>query len=263
MLRFSLLIVTISFVWLSGVTLGFAEHIITVVKAAANTTKGSPQKFEIDAASSVNNAKTGLIDLNLANRDQLMTLPGIGGNEADKIIEGRPYYMKTELIKKNIITSEKFYDIVEKITIDLQALDRLTEKQKKAAEEQQKKAFLVKMKTDARTVKTSSGLAYKDLQKGNGTSAASGMTVKVHYTGWLKDGTKFDSSLDRNEPFSFVLGKGEVILGWDQGVQSMKVGGKRRLIIPPKLGYGKNGAGNKIPPNAMLIFDIELLDVEK
>jgi len=263
MLRFALLVVTMSFVFLTAVTLGFAENTIAEGIAAANTAKGAPQRSGNDSAATLNNAEAGLIDLNLANRVQLMTLPGIGGDEADKIIEGRPYYMKTELIKKNIITTEKFYGIVEKITIDLQALDRLTEKQKKTTKEQQKRSFMEKMKTKAKTVRTSSGLAYQDLQVGTGSSAASGMSVKVHYTGWLKDGTKFDSSLDRNEPFSFVMGKGEVIRGWDEGIRSMKVGGKRRLIIPPKLGYGKEGAGDKIPPNATLIFDVELLSVEK
>jgi FKBP-type peptidyl-prolyl cis-trans isomerase len=260
MLRFTLLIITITLIPLTGASSCFAEQIVAERKSAANTTNNSLQRPGSNPVSSVN---AGLIDLNLANRVQLMTLPGIGENEADKIIEGRPYFMKTELIKKNIITSEKFYDIVEKITIDLQGLDRLGEKQKLATKEQKKKSFLAQMKTKAKTVKTSSGLAYQDLLQGTGVSAVSGMTVKVHYTGWLKDGTKFDSSLDRNEPFSFVLGKGEVIRGWDEGVQSMKVGGKRRLIIPPKLGYGKDGAGNTIPPNATLIFDIQLLDVKK
>ena len=101
-----------------------------------------------------------------------------------------------------------------------------------------------------------------DLKKGAGAEAKAGMTVSVHYTGWLIDGTKFDSSVDRGQPFSFHLGKGEVIKGWDQGVEKMKVGGKRRLEIPPDMGYGPNGAPPVIPPNATLVFEVELLDVK-
>ena len=109
---------------------------------------------------------------------------------------------------------------------------------------------------------TASGLKYKDLVIGNGQEAKAGNIVQVHYTGWLTDNTKFDSSLDRGQPFEFTLGAGRVIKGWDEGVAGMKVGGKRRLVIPPELGYGVRGAGNVIPPNAMLIFDVELLGVK-
>lgn len=115
----------------------------------------------------------------------------------------------------------------------------------------------------ANTVKTPSGLSYVDLVPGTGPSPTVGKPVKVHYTGWLENGTKFDSSVDRGEPFVFGIGAGQVIPGWDEGVMSMKVGGKRKLTIPPQLGYGAAGAGGVIPPNATLIFEIELLDVAK
>ena len=108
---------------------------------------------------------------------------------------------------------------------------------------------------------TASGLTYQDLAEGSGAEATKGAQVSVHYTGWLMDGTKFDSSKDRNEPFDFPLGAGHVINGWDEGVAGMKVGGKRKLTIPPSLGYGARGAGGVIPPNATLQFEVELLGV--
>jgi len=115
----------------------------------------------------------------------------------------------------------------------------------------------------AKTVTTASGLKYVDVKVGSGASPVKGKQVKVHYTGTLENGKKFDSSVDRNEPFTFVIGVGQVIAGWDEGVMGMKVGGKRKLIIPSKLGYGAAGAGGDIPPNATLLFDVELLDVAK
>ena len=112
---------------------------------------------------------------------------------------------------------------------------------------------------------TPSGLQYRDHETGSGDEAVNGATVEVHYTGWLYEngtrGGKFDSSHDRNEPFRFVLGGGQVIKGWDEGVLGMQVGGTRELIIPPALGYGARGAGGAIPPNATLNFEVELLDV--
>ena len=108
---------------------------------------------------------------------------------------------------------------------------------------------------------TPSGLQYVDLQKGTGREAHAGETAFVHYTGWLTDGTQFDSSKDRGEPFAFRLGAGQVIKGWDEGVEGMHIGGVRKLTIPPQLGYGARGAGNVIPPQATLIFEVELLDL--
>ena len=114
-------------------------------------------------------------------------------------------------------------------------------------------------------MKTNSGLVIDELALGTGDPAASGRKVSVHYTGWLFDngvkGTKFDSSKDRGDPFIFPLGQGHVIKGWDEGVAGMKVGGRRQLTIPPELGYGSRGAGGAIPPNATLIFEVELLKV--
>jgi peptidylprolyl isomerase len=116
------------------------------------------------------------------------------------------------------------------------------------------------------TVTTSTGLQYIEVVVGEGAEAVGGEKAVVHYTGWLynagEKGKKFDSSVDRGEPFKFPLGAGRVIAGWDQGVKGMKIGGKRTLIIPPALGYGARGAGGVIPPNAKLMFDVELLGLE-
>ena len=111
------------------------------------------------------------------------------------------------------------------------------------------------------SIRAASGLVIEDLVVGNGEAANAGQGVSVHYTGWLQNGTQFDSSKDRGEAFVFALGRGEVIRGWDEGVSGMKVGGKRKLTIPPELGYGARGAGGVIPPNATLLFEVELLAV--
>ena len=120
--------------------------------------------------------------------------------------------------------------------------------------------------TERKPVTTASGLQIIDTQVGTGASPQTGQTCVMHYTGWLYEngakGKKFDSSLDRGQPFEFPIGRGSVIAGWDEGVASMKVGGKRTLIIPAKLGYGERGAGGAIPPNATLIFEVELLGVK-
>jgi peptidylprolyl isomerase len=119
---------------------------------------------------------------------------------------------------------------------------------------------------EAKAVTSATGLKYIDTKVGTGASPLPGRTCVMHYTGWLYQngtkGKKFDSSLDRGQPFSFTIGAGEVIPGWDEGVASMKVGGKRTLVIPPSLGYGARGAGGVIPPNATLLFEVELLDVK-
>ena len=115
--------------------------------------------------------------------------------------------------------------------------------------------------SDGPMTTTASGLQYRDDAVGSGQEAKAGDHVVVHYTGMLTDGRKFDSSRDRDEPFEFPLGAGNVIRGWDEGVAGMKPGGKRRLVIPPQLGYGARGAGNVIPPNATLVFDVELVRI--
>lgn len=118
-------------------------------------------------------------------------------------------------------------------------------------------------KVDEKKYKTTAtGLKYAVLKPGNGAEAKNGQTVAVHYTGWLKDGTKFDSSRDRGEPIRFPLGTGGVIPGWDEGIKGMKVGEQRQLVIPPKLGYGEGGSPPVIPPNATLVFDVELVETQ-
>ena len=115
--------------------------------------------------------------------------------------------------------------------------------------------------SEAKTTTTPSGLKYEDVKQGTGETATAGKMVSVHYTGWLTDGKKFDSSKDRGQAFEFPLGGGRVIKGWDEGVQGMKVGGVRKLTIPASLGYGSRGAGGVIPPDATLVFEVELLGV--
>lgn len=141
-----------------------------------------------------------------------------------------------------------------------------SEEKEAKPEEQKQQDVTEQEETALDTITTESGLMYIELEAGEGAEAQAGMTVAMHYTGWLKTeegekGTKFDSSRDRNQPFQFKLGAGMVIKGWDEGIAGMKEGGQRRLIIPSALGYGARGAGNVIPPNADLIFDVEFLNV--
>ena len=139
--------------------------------------------------------------------------------------------------------------------------DRLTQNQPQIAQVTEKPTSNIMSDDDNKAVTTASGLKYVVLNEGTGAAPKTGQTVVVHYTGTLEDGTKFDSSRDRGQPFSFKLGVGQVIKGWDEGLSTMKVGDRRQLTIPPELGYGARGAGGTIPPNATLIFDVELLKI--
>ncbi|GFO70433.1 hypothetical protein GMLC_40120 [Geomonas limicola] len=200
----------------------------------------------------------GLVDWNLASKEQLMTLPGFDERLAQKVIDGRPYASKSQIIKKDVIPSDLFYKVMDRTTIDLKAFaDSLKAKERSSFQEE-----TAKIPASVKKIKTRSGLIYQDLVVGTGRTVLKDHKVRVDYTGWLKDGTKFDSSVDRGKPIVFAVGRGDVIRGWDEGILTMKVGGKRRLTIPPALGYGKKGSGERIPPDATLIFDIELLDVE-
>ncbi|MGD9898098.1 MAG: FKBP-type peptidyl-prolyl cis-trans isomerase [Calditrichaceae bacterium] len=135
-------------------------------------------------------------------------------------------------------------------------------KEEQSLKSEIKKETIMPISIPDDAVTTSSGLKYVEIKEGDGAQPQKGNTVVVHYTGWLLDGKKFDSSVDRNQKFEFVYGVGQVIRGWDEGLSTMKVGGKRKLFIPADLGYGSRGAGGVIPPNATLVFDVELFDIK-
>ena len=148
------------------------------------------------------------------------------------------------------------------LAVGVSAQDAEKKKTKKDAKDA-KVTTTDKAKKEIKTVTTPSGLKYEELVAGAGPQPKTGDIVKVHYTGWLTNGKKFDSSVDRGQPFEFHVGRGEVIKGWDEGVGSMKVGSKRKLTIPPDLGYGSQNVGNGlIPPNSTLVFEVELLGIK-
>ncbi len=164
-------------------------------------------------------------------------------------------------MKKNTLTAAALGLALVAATLSLSAQEKAAPK---AAEKKAEKPAADKK--ESKLTKTPSGLEYEDVKVGTGAEPKSGQTCSVHYTGWLwvngAKGTKFDSSVDRGQPFQFPVGQGRVIRGWDEGVLTMKIGGKRNLVIPPGLGYGAQGAGGVIPPNATLFFEVELLGVK-
>ena len=166
---------------------------------------------------------------------------------------GRPYY---ELEMTDVVTKAQYQQ-------EQTAKEQKANAEKETAKKEEPAKIQNYLKANKITVApTASGLYYVEVKKGTGVQATAGKTVSVHYTGTLINGTKFDSSVDRKKPFEFVLGQGQVIPGWDEGIAMMKKGGKAKLIIPSKLAYGENGSAPVIPPSAPLVFDVELLDVK-
>lgn len=170
--------------------------------------------------------------------------------------------MKNHNIYKNILILTLFFASTLVLADEAATEEKAAAKPEKTAVKADKPAKAEKAAKGGKVRTLEGGLKVEDVKVGKGAEAVPGKTVKVHYTGTLTDGKKFDSSVDRKEPFSFDLGRGMVIKGWDEGVKGMKVGGKRKLTIPPEMGYGAQGAGGVIPPNATLLFDVELLDVK-
>lgn len=158
-----------------------------------------------------------------------------------------------DAIADNAVTSAPTAIVAEAPAADTSATDEVTSDSETAEDA---------TVTEENIITTESGLQYVDIVEGDGATPQPGQTVMVHYTGTLENGLKFDSSVDRGQPFSFKIGVGQVIQGWDEGVGTMQVGGKRKLIIPSELGYGARGAGGVIPPNATLLFDVELLRIQ-
>ena len=248
MKKLAVITLVVSLAWAAGAVQGLAAQ--SKPEAAKPTAKA---------------AKSNIVDLNLSSREQLLTLPGVGQDEAKKIIAGRPYRTKTQLVTNQIISSDLFYGIVDRVDIDWDAYVKDLEAKKKVEEARQKKEdlkeFRAKMREHFKKVKTKSGLAYQDVTVGTGNEPQKGDYVTVDYTAWLSNGTKVDTSIGK-QPFRFVFGNKAVIDGWDEGLKSMKVGGTRRLYVPAKLAYGKEGFEKKIPPNAPMIFELHLLKIE-
>ena len=189
-----------------------------------------------------------LVSSVMSSNKQEAIVSDISPNQTEVAITNPEEANPSEVIPSEVIPSEE--NSSEEIPTDE---DKPIETNNKAEKEN---------KDMGDSVTTASGLKYIDIEEGNGETPNVGQTVVVHYTGTLEDGTKFDSSRDRNSPFSFKIGIGQVIKGWDEGVGTMKPGSRRQLIIPPELGYGQRGAGGVIPPNATLIFDVELLEIK-
>jgi FKBP-type peptidyl-prolyl cis-trans isomerase len=200
---------------------------------------------------------SALCDLNLVLSNWLSQIP--------------QFFKYKGLIVKSILLSVGFVLVCALVLVlaqvgssqkDTAIASRLTDPPAIATLTENNTPIASKTMSDANIVTTPSGLKYVEIKEGTGATPKPGQTVVVHYTGTLENGTKFDSSRDRNDPLRFKIGVGQVIKGWDEGLSTMKVGGRRKLIIPPELGYGSRGAGGVIPPNATLIFDVELLKVQ-